>query len=171
MKSDDGGLNIRVGFGFDVHQLAPGRKLVLGGVEITHEKGTVAHSDGDVLIHALCDALLGAAGLRDIGYHFPDTSGEFKDISSLILLERTINLLAGNGYRLGNADMTLCLEKPKIKNHVPAMVEILAKTMHTHPSNVSVKATTNEKMGFIGREEGLTAYAVVLITKQDDDRK
>jgi 2-C-methyl-D-erythritol 2,4-cyclodiphosphate synthase len=169
MKNNDGGLNIRVGFGFDVHQLAHDRKLVLGGVEISHVKGSVAHSDGDVLIHALCDALLGAANLRDIGFHFPDTSDEFKGISSLILLERTMKLLSDKGYSLGNADITLCLERPRIKNHVPAMVEILAKTMNTDPSNVSVKATTNEKMGFIGREEGMTAYAVVLIIKDGHD--
>jgi len=165
MKNDDPPVNIRVGFGYDVHPLASGRRLVLGGVEISHSKGSVAHSDGDVLIHALCDALLGAANLRDIGYNFPDTSAEFKDISSLILLERTIDLLSQQGYRLGNADITLCLEKPKIKDHVPAMIEILARTMKTDISNVSVKATTNEKLGFIGREEGMTAYAVVLITK------
>src|SRR5512133_780265 len=112
----------RIGFGYDVHQLAPGRKLILGGVEIPHEKGSVAHSDGDVLIHALCDALLGAANLRDIGYHFPDTSGEYKDISSLILLERTMELLRRQGYQLGNADITLCLERPKIRDYVPRMI-------------------------------------------------
>jgi 2-C-methyl-D-erythritol 2,4-cyclodiphosphate synthase len=165
MKNDDPEMNIRVGFGFDVHPLAPGRKLILGGVEISHEKGSVAHSDGDVLIHALCDALLGAANLRDIGYHFPDTSGEFKDISSLILLERTMELLRRNGYTLGNADMTLCLERPKIKEYVPRMIENLSRVMETSIDRVSVKATTNEKMGFVGKEEGMTAYAVVLISR------
>ena len=165
MKNEDNPVNIRVGFGFDVHQLASGRRLVLGGVDITHIKGSVAHSDGDVLIHALCDALLGAANVRDIGYHFPDTSGEYKDISSLILLERTMDLLSRQGYRLGNADITLCLERPKIKDHVPAMIETLARALKTDMANVSIKATTNEKLGFIGREEGMTAYAVVLITK------
>jgi len=164
MKNDNPVLNIRVGFGFDVHQLAPGRKLILGGVEIPHEKGSVAHSDGDVLIHALCDALLGAANLRDIGFHFPDTSAEFKDINSLILLERTMELLRGHGYKLGNADMTLCLERPKIRNYVPQMIENLSRVMETSTDCVSIKATTNEKMGFVGREEGMTAYAVVLIS-------
>jgi len=158
-------MNIRVGFGFDVHQLAPGRKLILGGVEISHEKGSVAHSDGDVLVHALCDALLGAANLRDIGFHFPDTSGEFKDINSLILLERTMTLLRSKGYALGNADMTLCLERPKIKDYVPTMIENLSRVMETSIDRVSVKATTSEKMGFVGKEEGMTAYAVVLISK------
>ena len=156
-------MNFRVGFGYDVHQLAPGRKLILGGVEIPHVKGSVAHSDGDVLIHALCDALLGAANLRDIGFHFPDTSGEYKDISSLILLERTMELLRKHGYKLGNADMTLCLERPKIKNYVPQMIENLSRVMETSIDRVSVKATTNENMGFVGKEEGMTAYAVVMI--------
>jgi len=159
-------MNIRVGFGFDVHQLAPGRKLFLGGVEISHEKGSVAHSDGDVLIHALCDALLGAANLRDIGFHFPDTSGEYKNISSLILLERTMELLHRHGYKLGNADLTLCLERPKIKDYVPLMIENLSRVMKTDIDHVSVKATTNEKMGFVGREDGMTAYAVVLISRK-----
>jgi 2-C-methyl-D-erythritol 2,4-cyclodiphosphate synthase len=163
MKNNDPLMNIRVGFGFDVHQLAHGRKLILGGVEISHEKGSVAHSDGDVLIHALCDALLGAANLRDIGFHFPDTSAEFKDINSLILLERTMELLRRNGYNVVNADMTLCLERPKIKDYVPQMIENLSRAMETNIDRVSVKATTNEKMGFVGKEEGMTAYAVVLI--------
>lgn len=158
-------MNIRVGFGFDVHQLAPGRKLILGGVEISHEKGSVAHSDGDVIIHALCDALLGAANLRDIGFHFPDTSAEFKDISSLILLKRTMELLRKHGYKFGNADMTLCLERPKIKDYIPRMIEVLSTAMKSSPDQVSIKATTNEKMGFVGRENGMTAYAVVLISK------
>ena len=158
-------MNIRVGFGFDVHQLAPGRKLILGGVEIPYVKGSVAHSDGDVLIHAICDALLGAANLRDIGVHFPDTSGEFKDISSLILLDRTMHLLKQHGYRLVNADATLCLERPKIRDYVPQMIANLSKIMETTVDHVSVKATTNEKMGFVGKEKGMTAYAVVLIIK------
>jgi 2-C-methyl-D-erythritol 2,4-cyclodiphosphate synthase len=165
MKNDDPVMNIRVGFGYDVHQLAPGRKLILGGVEIPHEKGSVAHSDGDVLIHALCDALLGAANLRDIGYHFPDTSGEYKDISSLILLERTMELLRRQGYQLGNADITLCLERPKIRDYVPRMIGNLSRVMESATDQVSVKATTNEKMGFVGKEEGMTAYAVVLIIR------
>jgi len=165
MKNDDPGMNIRVGFGFDVHQLAPGRKLILGGVEISHEKGSVAHSDGDVLIHAVCDALLGAANLRDIGFHFPDTSGEFKDISSMILLERTMLSLNQHGFKLGNVDITLCLERPRIKEYVPQMIENLSRVLETGIDRVSVKATSNEKMGFVGKEKGMTAYAVALIFK------
>jgi len=163
MNAENPAINIRVGLGYDVHQLIPGRKLIIGGVVIPHEKGPLAHSDGDVLIHALCDALLGAANLRDIGYHFPDSSGEFKDISSLVLLKRTIKLLAQHGYRLGNADSTLCLERPKIMDYIPRMIENIAGAMETTPSQVSVKATTQEKMGFVGKEEGIAAYAVVLI--------
>lgn len=159
-------MTIRVGFGYDVHQLAPGRKLILGGVEIQHTAGPLAHSDGDVLIHAICDALLGAANLRDIGFHFPDTSDDYKNISSLILLSRTMALLKENGYYLGNADTTLCLQRPKIKDFVPQMIENLASAMETAPENVSVKATTHEKLGFIGKEKGIAAYAVVLIHKE-----
>jgi len=158
-------MQIRVGFGYDVHQLAPGRRLVLGGVEFDHEKGVVAHSDGDVLIHALCDALLGAANLRDIGYHFPDNSGEFKDISSLVLLERTMKLIREAGFELSNADTTLVLEKPRIGKSVPAMAQTLATAMGTDASNISIKATTQEKMGFVGKEKGIVAYATVLITR------
>jgi 2-C-methyl-D-erythritol 2,4-cyclodiphosphate synthase len=159
-------MNIRVGFGYDVHQLAPGRKLTIGGVEIPHDKGPVAHSDGDVLIHAICDALLGAAGLRDIGYQFPDTALDFKNISSLTLLRRTCSLLKEKGYRVGNMDSTLCLQRPKIKDHVPRMITILADAMDTDVANVSVKATTTEKLGFVGEEKGISAYAVVLIHKE-----
>ncbi|MBN2814902.1 MAG: 2-C-methyl-D-erythritol 2,4-cyclodiphosphate synthase [Bacteroidales bacterium] len=157
---------IRVGFGYDVHQLAEGRKMVIGGVEIPHTTGPVAHSDGDVLIHAICDALLGAANLRDIGYHFPDNAGEFKNISSLILLRRTIDLLKKNGYVIGNIDSTLCLQRPKIKDYVPEMITRLAQAMETDPANVSIKATTTEKLGFVGEEKGVTAYAVALIHKE-----
>jgi len=156
-------MNIRVGLGYDVHQLAAGRKLIIGGVEIPHEKGPVAHSDGDVLIHAICDALLGAAGLRDIGYHFPDTSEEFRNISSLILLHRTFSLLKKHGYQVGNIDSTICLQRPRIMNFVPQMIINLAKAMDTDPVNISVKATTTEKLGFVGEEKGISAYAVVLI--------
>ena len=156
-------MNIRVGLGYDVHQLAAGRKLMIGGVEIPHEKGPVAHSDGDVLIHAICDALLGAAGLRDIGYHFPDTSEEFRNISSLILLHRTSSLLKKHGYQVGNIDSTICLQRPRIMNFVPQMINNLAKAMDTDPVNISVKATTTEKLGFVGEEKGISAYAVVLI--------
>jgi len=158
-------MNIRVGFGYDVHQLAPGRRLVLGGVDIQHEKGSVAHSDGDVLIHAICDALLGAANLRDIGYHFPDTSDNYKDISSLILLKKTNALLRQHGYLVGNVDTTLCLQRPKIKDMVPQMILQLAKALETDAENISVKATTTEKLGFVGEEKGIEAYAVALIYK------
>ncbi len=158
-------MSVRIGFGYDVHQLAEGRKMVIGGVEIPHTTGLVAHSDGDVLIHAICDALLGAANLRDIGYHFPDNAGEFKNISSLILLRRTIDLLKKNGYVIGNIDSTLCLQRPKIKDYVPEMINRLARAMETDPANVSVKATTTEKLGFVGEEKGVAAYAVALINK------
>ena len=158
-------MNIRIGFGHDVHQLAEGLRLIIGGVEIPHEKGPVAHSDGDVLIHAICDALLGAAGLRDIGVHFPDNAGIYKGISSIILLQRTIALLKEHGYQVGNIDSTLCLQRPKIKDYVPQMVVCLAKAMDTETINVSVKATTTEKLGFVGEEKGIAAYAVALIYK------
>jgi 2-C-methyl-D-erythritol 2,4-cyclodiphosphate synthase len=158
-------MNIRIGFGYDVHQLAEGRILVIGGVEIPHEKGPVAHSDGDVLIHAICDALLGAANLRDIGTHFPDNSAAYKNISSIVLLKQTMTLLKEHGYEVGNIDSTLCLQRPKIKDFVPQMVMLLAKAMETEPANVSVKATTTEKLGFVGEEKGIAAYAVALIHK------
>jgi 2-C-methyl-D-erythritol 2,4-cyclodiphosphate synthase len=159
-------MDIRIGLGYDVHQLADGRKLILGGVEIPYEKGPVAHSDGDVLIHAICDALLGAANLRDIGYHFPDTSADFKGISSLILLKRTLTLIKEKGYRVGNIDSTLCLQRPKIKDLAPQMVSNLAMVLETDIANVSVKATTTEKLGFVGEERGISAYAVALIIKE-----
>ncbi len=156
-------MKIRTGFGIDVHALAENETLVLGGVEIPHYKGTVAHSDGDVLIHALCDALLGAANLRDIGFHFPDNSSDFKNIDSKILLERTIELIAQKGYRVGNIDSTIAAQKPKLKDYIPQMQETLAKTMNIEADCVSIKATTTEKLGFEGREEGITAYVSVLI--------
>jgi len=158
-------MNIRVGNGYDVHQLAPGLELWLGGIKIEHEKGSVAHSDGDVLIHAICDAILGAAGLRDIGVHFPDTSPEFKGIDSKILLDRTVRLIAEKGYGIGNVDCVLCLQRPKIKNYIPQMIETLSKVMKVDASQVNVKATTTEKLGFVGREEGVEAYAVVILSK------
>ncbi len=157
---------IRVGIGYDVHQLAEGRKLILGGIEIPHEKGIVAHSDGDVLIHAICDALLGAANLRDIGFHFPDNSAAYKNISSVILLEKTISILKEKGYRVGNIDSTICLQRPKIKDIIPQMIECLSRAMETDPENVSVKATTTEKLGFVGEEKGISVYAVALIYKE-----
>jgi 2-C-methyl-D-erythritol 2,4-cyclodiphosphate synthase len=158
-------MNIRIGFGYDVHQLAEGRKLVIGGIAVPHEKGPVAHSDGDVLIHAICDALLGAAGLRDIGVHFPDNTDTFKGMSSIIILQRTIALLKEHGYQVGNIDSTLCLQRPKIKDYVPLMIACLANAMETETTNVSVKATTTEKLGFVGEEKGIAAYAVALIFK------
>ena len=158
-------MKIRVGFGFDVHRLVPGRELWLGGIRLEHELGLLGHSDADVLIHAICDALLGAANLRDIGYHFPDNSAEFKNIDSKILLAKTVELIAGKGYRVGNIDATVCAERPKLKNRIPEMQEVLAKVMGVDVDEVSIKATTTEKLGFTGREEGISAYATVLIEK------
>lgn len=160
-------MNYRIGFGYDVHKLAPGRKLILGGVEIPNPVGCLAHSDGDVLIHAICDALLGAANLRDIGFHFPDNAGEFKDISSLILLERTIALLHSHHYMPGNIDTTVCLQRPKLKDYIPHMQEKLAGVMQIDNGQVSVKATTTEGLGFVGKEEGIAVYAVALICRKD----
>lgn len=156
-------MNIRVGFGFDVHQLTEGRDLWLGGVKIDHSKGALGHSDADVLLHAICDALLGAANMRDIGYHFPDTQGEFKNIDSKILLQRTAVLLSEAGWKIGNIDCTLVLEKPKIMPHVDAMKTAIAQAANISVDSISIKATTNEKMGFIGRQEGVVAHAVALI--------
>ena len=158
-------MKIRVGFGFDVHRLVPDRELWLGGIKIDHSLGLLGHSDADVLIHAICDALLGAANMRDIGYHFPDTSADTLNIDSKILLKKTIDLIATNGYHLGNIDATICAERPKINPHVEAMKACLAKVMSTDEDNISIKATTTEKLGFTGREEGMSAYATVLIEK------
>ena len=156
---------IRVGMGYDVHRLVPGRPLFLGGIEIPFELGLDGHSDADVLIHAICDALLGAANMRDIGYHFPDTSADTLNIDSKILLRKTMDLIATKGYRLGNIDATICAERPKMNPHIPAMKECLAKVMGCDVDDISIKATTTEKLGFTGREEGISAYATVLITK------
>jgi 2-C-methyl-D-erythritol 2,4-cyclodiphosphate synthase len=156
-------MNIRVGFGFDVHQLTEGRDFWLGGVKIEHSKGALGHSDADVLLHAICDALLGAANMRDIGFHFPDTHGEFKNIDSKILLKRTVHLLKNAGWMIGNIDCTLVLEKPKIMPHVDSMKTAIAESAEINIDAISIKATTNEKMGFIGREEGVVAHAVALI--------
>jgi 2-C-methyl-D-erythritol 2,4-cyclodiphosphate synthase len=158
-------MKIRVGFGFDVHQLVPGRELWLGGIKFKHELGLLGHSDADVLIHAICDALLGAANMRDIGYHFPDTAGEFKNIDSKILLAKTVDLIAAKGYKIGNIDATVCAERPKLKARIPEMQEVLAHLMGIDVDDVSIKATTTEKLGFTGREEGISAYATVLIEK------
>ena len=158
-------MKIRVGFGFDVHQLVSNRELWLGGIKFEHELGLLGHSDADVLIHAICDALLGAANMRDIGYHFPDNAGEFKNIDSKILLAKTVDLIATKGYRVGNVDATVCAERPKLKARIPEMQEVLAKLMQVDVDDVSIKATTTEKLGFTGREEGISAYATVLIEK------
>lgn len=155
----------RVGFGYDVHQLVEGRELWLGGIKIDHTLGLLGHSDADVLIHAICDALLGAANLRDIGYHFPDTAGEYENIDSKILLRKTIDLLAEKGYSVGNIDATLCAERPKLNPHIPTMRRVLAEVMGVDEDQVSIKATTTEKLGFTGRQEGISAYAVCLICK------
>ncbi|OFY58136.1 MAG: 2-C-methyl-D-erythritol 2,4-cyclodiphosphate synthase [Bacteroidetes bacterium RBG_13_46_8] len=156
-------MEYRVGFGYDVHRLTPGRKLILGGIEIPNPVGCLAHSDGDVLIHAIIDALLGAAGLRDIGVHFPDTAQQYKGIDSTILLEKTIALLHTNGFVTGNIDATVCLQRPKLKDHIPQMREKMAGILKVQPDHVSVKATTSEGLGFTGREEGIAVYAVALI--------
>lgn len=156
---------IRVGFGYDVHPLAEGRDLWLGGIKIEHNKGAVGHSDADVLIHAICDALLGAANMRDIGYHFPNTNHQYKGIDSKKLLAETVKLIRQKGYEIGNIDATLALEKPKINPHIPAMIKTLSLTMNIPEEDISIKATTNEKLGYVGLEEGINAYAVALIEK------
>jgi 2-C-methyl-D-erythritol 2,4-cyclodiphosphate synthase len=158
-------MKIRVGFGFDVHQLKKGKELWLGGIRIKHTKGAVGHSDADVLIHAICDALLGAAGMRDIGFHFPNTSAEYKNIDSKKLLTRVIRLLKKEKYTVGNVDCTLVLEDPKINPHIGTMKQTLAPLLNIDISDIGIKATTNEKMGYVGRKEGVSAYAVVLIQK------
>ncbi|MCH3982147.1 MAG: 2-C-methyl-D-erythritol 2,4-cyclodiphosphate synthase [Prevotella sp.] len=156
-------MKIRVGLGYDVHQLVDGRDLWLGGIKVAHAKGLLGHSDADVLIHAICDALLGAANMRDIGYHFPDTSASTLDIDSKILLKKVIDLIATKGYRVGNIDATVCAERPKLNPHIPAMKECLSQVMGVDEDDISIKATTTEKLGFTGREEGISAYAVALI--------
>lgn len=157
---------MRIGFGFDVHQLAPGKDFWLGGIKIDHHKGGVGHSDADVMIHAICDALLGAANLGDIGKHFPDTSSEFKNIDSKILLKRVMDLLAQKNYTVGNIDVTLCLQSPKIAKDIPMMQSTLSTVMNIPGEDISIKATTTEKLGYVGREEGVSCYAVALIEKQ-----
>lgn len=158
-------MNIRVGFGYDVHQLVEGRKLFLGGINIEHSMGLQGHSDADVLIHAICDALLGAANLRDIGYHFPDSDERYHNIDSKVLLRETVTLLYDKGYAIGNIDATICAEQPKLNPHIPSMQQTLADVMGIDNDNVSIKATTTEKLGFTGRKEGISAYATVLIEK------
>ena len=154
---------IRVGMGYDVHRLVEDRELWMGGIKIPFEKGLLGHSDADVLIHAICDAILGAANMRDIGYHFPDTAAETDGMDSKIILKKTIELIASKGYRLGNIDATICAERPKMNPHIPAMQQCMAQVIGCDPDQISIKATTTEKLGFTGREEGISAYAVALI--------
>ena len=155
---------MRIGFGYDVHQFTPDRPLWLGGIVVPSDKGLLGHSDADVLIHALCDALLGAAAMRDIGFHFPDTKGnEFEGIDSKILLRRVMEMIREAGYELGNCDITVCAQAPKLNPFIPAMQECLAEVMNVTPGQVNIKATTTEHLGFVGREEGIAAYAVALI--------
>lgn len=161
---------MRIGFGYDVHRLVPERELWLGGVKIEHELGSLGHSDADVAIHALCDALLGAACLRDIGYHFPDSDPRYKGIDSRKLLREVYRLVAEQGYTLGNCDITICAERPKINPHIPAMQQQLAQCMQCQPGQVSVKATTTERLGFTGREEGISAYAVALLVNNKKEQ-
>ena len=151
--------------GYDVHQLVAGRDLWMGGIKIEHELGLLGHSDADVLIHAICDAILGAANMRDIGYHFPDTSAETDGMDSKIILRKTIELIASKGYHLVNIDATICAERPKMNPHIPAMQQCMAEVIGTDVDNISIKATTTEKLGFTGRQEGISAYAVALIEK------
>lgn len=159
-------MKIRVGFGFDVHQLEYNHPFYIGGVKLEHHSGAFGHSDADVLVHAICDGLLGAANLRDIGFHFSNTDERWKGISSLVLLEETVRLLKEKGWTIGNIDAMLCLEAPKINPHVPEMKKNIAKAAGITEEDISIKATTNETMGFVGREEGVVAYAVCLIEKQ-----
>ena len=159
-------MKIKVGFGFDVHQLKEGHPFVLGGVKMEHHAGAFGHSDADVLVHAICDAILGAANLEDIGYHFPNTDVRWKGVSSLLLLEECVRLLDEHGWSLGNIDAMLCLESPKIKPYIPEMKKHIANAARIQEGDVSIKATTNETMGFIGRQEGLVAYAVCLIERK-----
>lgn len=158
-------MDFRIGFGYDVHRLEEGIPFWLGGIEIDHHKGSLGHSDADVLLHAICDAMLGAAALGDIGSHFPDTDNAWKGISSIILLQKTMELLASQGYEIGNIDSTICLQTPRVKPHISLMRKEIAKSLGLDQGAVSVKATTEEKLGFTGREEGVSAYAVVLIKK------
>jgi len=156
-------MSLRVGFGFDVHRLDEGQPFFIGGIKIPHTKGAVGHSDADVLIHTICDAILGAADLRDIGFHFPDTDGKYKGIDSKILLKDVMALVRKEGYELANVDATIALQVPKVNPYVPEMKSVLAQTMGVSPGQISIKATTTEKLSFVGREEGVSAYAVALI--------
>ena len=159
-------MKIKVGFGFDVHQLKEGEDFWLGGIKVPHTKGAVGHSDADVLIHTICDALLGAANLRDIGFHFPPTDNKYKGIDSKILLQAVVKLVSEKGYQVGNVDATIALERPKINPYIPEMKKVLAQLLQVDEDDVSIKATTTERLGFEGREEGVSSYAVVLIEKK-----
>lgn len=156
-------MNIRIGYGYDVHQLREGEDLIVGGIHIPHTKGSVGHSDADVLIHTICDAILGAANMRDIGFHFPDTSADYKGIDSKILLRDVMSLIRGKGFEVVNIDSTVCLEKPKVNPHIPHMQEVLSECMQIEVNQLSIKATTSEKMGFVGTEKGIAAHAVALL--------
>lgn len=158
-------MKIRVGFGYDVHRLEEGKDFWLGGIQVPHTHGAVGHSDADVLIHVICDALLGAANMRDIGYHFADTDPAYKGIDSKILLKRVMMLIHDAGYEIGNIDSTICLQRPKVNPHIPTMKTCLAEVMEIPEEDISIKATTTEKLGFVGKEEGVAAYATVLIQK------
>ena len=158
-------MKIRIGFGFDVHRQEEGRELWLGGLKLEHSKGLMGHSDADVLLHAICDAILGAANLRDIGFHFPDTASEYKDVDSKLLLKKTLEVLTAKGYRVGNIDATIVAERPKINPHVPEMQRVIAEILEVDVDDISIKASTSERIGYVGREEGMTAYAVALIEK------
>lgn len=158
---------MRIGMGYDVHRLVPDRELWMGGIRMDYEKGLLGHSDADVLIHAICDAVLGAANMRDIGYHWPDTSDDTLGMDSKIILRRTIELIATKGYRLVNIDATICAERPKMNPHIPLMQQTMADVIGCDPDCISIKATTTERLGFTGREEGISAYAVALIEKPD----
>ncbi len=159
-------MNFRIGVGYDVHRLEPGYDLWLGGLKVEHSKGSVGHSDGDVLIHAICDAMLGAAALRDIGYHFPDNDPLLKGVDSKLLLKKTLVIVSNAGYAIGNIDSTICLQQPKIKDLIPLMQQALEAILSLEAGTLSVKATTTERLGFVGREEGVSAYAVVLLYKK-----
>ena len=156
-------MNIRIGYGYDVHQLSEGEDLILGGIHIPHTKGSIGHSDADVLIHTICDAILGATNMRDIGFHFPDTSVDYKGIDSKILLRDVMTLIRDKGYEIINIDSTVCLEKPKVNPHIPQMQEVLSDCMQIEVNQLSIKATTSEKMGFVGAEKGIVAHAVALL--------
>ena len=158
-------MNIRVGMGYDVHRLVEGRELWMGGIKLDYEKRLLGHTDADVLIHAICDAILCAANMRDIGYHVPDTSADTLNMDSKVILKKTIELIASKGYALGNIDATICAERPKMNPHIPQMQETMAKVIGCDPDQISIRATTTEKLGFTGRQEGISAYAVALIEK------